>query len=110
MTDPRVERAAEQSVDEDRLLDGEDPSTPYYEDATHWMTVYGELLGVKRDLLRVVEDRLAGLHEAARKEVARTDLVVLDAEMRRFTERHSFWTRRCEELVEADGNGTGARE
>ncbi|MHB8719633.1 MAG: hypothetical protein ACYDAC_12200 [Candidatus Dormibacteria bacterium] len=103
MTEERVEKAAEAAVDDDRLLEGENPSTPYLEDATHWMTVYGELLGVKRELLAVVEGRLASLHDATRKEVARTDLVVLDAEMRRFAERHSFWTRRCEELVESPG-------
>ena len=105
MTDERAEKAAEKAVDEDRLLDGEDPSTTYFEDATHWMSVYGELLAVKRDLLRVVEERLGTLQEAARREVARTDLVVLDAEMRRFAERHSFWTRRCEELVDVARHG-----
>ena len=102
MTDEYIEQAAEDAVDEERLLDGEDPATTYLDDATHWMTVYGELLGVKRDLLRVIEERIGSLNEATRREVAKTDLVVLDAEMRRFAERHSFWTRRCEELVEPD--------
>lgn len=101
MTEERVEQAAEEAVDDDRLLEGENPSTQYLDDATHWMTVYGELLGVKRDLLAVIERRLTNLQEATRKEVARTDLVVLDAEMRRFAERHSYWARRCEELVES---------
>lgn len=99
MDDERATDAAEDSVDPDRLLEGEDPATTYLDDATHWVRVYDELLAVKRDLLRVVEDRLEGLEAESRREVARTDLVVLDAEMKRFARRHDFWTQRCVELA-----------
>lgn len=92
------DRAAEESVDEDRLLDGEDPNTTYLDDATHWVTVYSELLAVKRDLLKVSEEHLEGMQEEARKEVASTDLIVLDSEMRRFSRRLEFWRQRCAEL------------
>ena len=96
--DEAAEKAAEKSVDRDRLLEGEDPNTTYLDDATHWVTVYSELLAVKRDLVGVSEGRLADMPKEARHEVATTDLVMLDAEIKRFSERLSFWHTRCVEL------------
>ncbi|MDQ2959671.1 MAG: hypothetical protein M3R48_01270 [Candidatus Dormibacteraeota bacterium] len=101
MDDEKAEDAANEAVDPDRLLEGERQDSGYLDDATHWRQVYGELLIVKRDLLHVVEERLdKTLHFEARREVVHTDLVVLDAELKRFVRRHDFWTRRCQELVE----------
>jgi hypothetical protein len=93
-----AEEAGEKAVDDDRLLEGEDPKTPYLDDATHWVTVYTELLAVKRELVGVSEARLPDMHEAARREVTSTDLVVLDAEMKRFSRRLEFWRQRCLDL------------
>ena len=90
--------AADKTVDDDRLLEGENPKSPYLDDATHWVTVYSELLGVKRDLVGVSEAHLPEMAEEARRELASTDLVVLDAEMRRFSRRLEFWRARCLEL------------
>ena len=101
MTDDAAEEAADKAADGDRLLEGEDPQTPYLEDATHWVTVYSELLGVKRDLVGVSENRLPELSADARHEVAATDLVVLEAEMKRFSRRLSYWRERCVELGES---------
>lgn len=98
MADDRAEDAADKAVAADRLLEGEDPGTTYLDDATHWVTVYSELLAIKRDLVGVSEDRLPELTTEARREVASTDLVVLDAEMKRFSERLAFWRERCLEL------------
>ena len=92
------EEAGEKAVDDDRLLEGEDPKTPYLDDATHWVTVYTELLGVKRELVGVTEAQLPDMQVEARREVAATDLVVLDAEMKRFSRRLEFWRQRCVEL------------
>jgi hypothetical protein len=100
MGDEPADAAAEKTVDGDRLLDGEDPHTPYLEDAAHWVVVYDELLGVKRDLLGVSEGRLPELEQEARREIGRTDLVVLDAEMKRFSRRLAYWRQRCVELGE----------
>ena len=72
------EEAGEKAVDDDRLLEGEDPKTPYLDDATHWVTVYTELLGVKRELVGVTEAQLP--------------------EMKRFSRRLEFWRQRCVEL------------
>ncbi len=98
MADDQAEEAAQKAVDDDRLLEGEDPKTTYLDDATHWVTVYSELLAVKRDLVGVVESRLPDMPDEARREVATSDLVVLDAEMKRFSERVEFWRERCVEL------------
>jgi hypothetical protein len=97
--DDRADEAADEAVDPDRLLEGEAADTTYLDDAAHWRQVYGELMTVKRDLLRVVEERLEELHGQARREVAHTDLIVLNAELKRFARRHDFWTRRCQELA-----------
>ena len=90
--------AAEKSVDPDRLLDGEDPETTYLDDALHWVTVYTELLGVKRDLVTTSEERFESMLPESRREVASTDLVVLDTEMKRFSRRLEFWRQRCVDL------------
>jgi hypothetical protein len=95
MTDEPAEEAAEKVADDERLLEGENPDTTYLEDATHWVTVYSELLGVKRDLVGVSELRLPELSADARHEVASTDLVVLDEEMKRFSRRLAYWRERC---------------
>ena len=98
MSEEQAREAAEKAVDSDRLLEGEDPGSTYLEDALHWVRVYSELLGVKRALVGVSEDRLPDLPTEARHEVATTDLVVLDAVMKRFAERLAFWRERCVEL------------
>jgi hypothetical protein len=101
MTDEPAQEAAEKAADGDRLLEGENSETPYLDDAAHWVTVYSELLAVKRDLVGVAEDRLPDMAREARHEVAATDLVVLDAEMKRFSRRLAYWRERCVELGES---------
>ncbi len=98
MADQSAHDAAQRAIDPDRLLEGENPETPYLEDATHWVTVYADLLSVKRDLLGVSELRLPDLPKEARQEVATTDLVLLDTEMKRFSRRLTYWRQRCVEL------------
>jgi hypothetical protein len=100
MGEESADDAAEKAIDQDRLLEGEDPGSPYLDDATHWVSVYSELLAVKRDLLGVAEQRLPDLQAPVRREVANTDLVVLDAEMKRFSRRLAYWRQRCVELGE----------
>lgn len=95
----RDERAGEAAADPDRLLPGEDPASPYPDDAEKWIEVYEELLRFKRRLLSVAEETLQDLHDKpARREVVETDRVVLHAEVTRFQKRLSFWQRRLSEL------------
>ena len=100
----RDERAGEEAADPDRLLPGEDPATPYRDDAEKWVEVYDELLSFKNRLLDVAEDALQGLHDKpARREVIETDRMVLQAEVDRFHRRLSFWQRRLTELGDGPG-------
>jgi hypothetical protein len=86
-----------QEADEERLLAGEDPSSPYAEDAVHWTGVYSELVGFKNDLLhRLSEDRKV-LSDAAMAELER-DENLLRMELERLKLRLSYWETRREEL------------
>jgi hypothetical protein len=90
----RMER---QEADRERLLAGEDPSSPYPEDAAHWAGVYSELVGFKEDLLhRLSEDRKL-LSEPTMAELER-DENLLRVELTRLKLRLSFWQIRQEEL------------
>jgi hypothetical protein len=90
-------RLESQEADGERLLAGEDPSTPYQEDASHWAGVYAELVGFKHDLLeRLNKDRQL-LSESARTELER-DENLLRVELERLKLRLSFWETRREEL------------
>lgn len=92
----RVER---QTADRERLLAGEDPNSPYPEDAAHWAGVYSELVAFKEDLLRrVAEDRKV-LSEAAMAELER-DENLLRLELERLKVRLGFWHARHDELSE----------
>ena len=95
----RDERAGEAAADPDRLLPGEDPASPYPDDAQKWVEVYEELLRFKKRLLGVAEETLSELHDKpARREVVDTERIVLQAEVDRFQRRLSFWQRRLAEL------------
>lgn len=86
--------AALDAVEPDRLLPGEDVTTTYPEDATHWATVYAELLDFKRSLLAVTEAKLLTMQGIARSEVEETDLKILLAEAERLERRLRFWESR----------------
>jgi hypothetical protein len=95
----RDERAGQEAADPERLLPGEDPASPYADDAQKWVEVYDELLRFKRRLLSVAEETLEDLHDKpARREVIETDRIVLHAEVDRFQKRLSFWQGRLFEL------------
>ena len=92
-------RASAHAVDPDRLLDGEDPTTRYVEDAAHWITVYSELLLFKERLVDTADEALRNMTELlARDEVSSTDLVVLTAERDRLRRRLDYWKERQREL------------
>lgn len=92
--------AAQDAVEPDRLLPGEDERTPHMDDALHWMNVYSELLDFKRRLLIVADERLVSMGDAARAEVEDTDLKVLQAEADRLERRFDFWTARAAAMRE----------
>jgi hypothetical protein len=101
----RKKRAVEDALDGDRLLQGEDPESPYLEDAQHWAAVYGELLSFKEDLLSTARQRLARMSEGtAKKEVTGTDIQILEVERDRLRRRLNFWETRIRKVERASGN------
>lgn len=96
---PRKEKAAQDQVDQSRLLPGENPAARHPEDALHWAEVYRELIEFKnRAIDRIVIDAV-GLGDLARQEVESTDLVVLKAERDRFQGRADYWRDRYRKLA-----------
>lgn len=91
-------RAAEASVDEGRLLHGEDSSSSDPEEAAHWALVYRELAGFKDEIIERSEARARSMESEAAREVAETDLPVMRSEARRLHRRLDYWTRRATEL------------
>ncbi|MEA2646095.1 MAG: hypothetical protein QOE92_1178 [Chloroflexota bacterium] len=90
--------AGERAADPERLMSGEDPDTPYLEDATHWLGVYGELIDFKHELIGVTKERIVHLTASAREELTGTDLVLLNAELERLKKRRDFWQGKTQEL------------
>jgi hypothetical protein len=43
-----IEGVVERAVDQTRMLAGENPGSPYPEDANHWLSVYADLLARRR--------------------------------------------------------------
>lgn len=91
---PRKKKAAEDQVDDSRLLPGEDPTAVHPDDALHWAQVYRELCEFKNRAIDRIAIDAVGLGDAARQEVEATDLVVLKAERDRFQRRAGYWRDR----------------
>ena len=97
-----VREAVEKIVDQERLLEGADPDTTNRAEAVHWLWVYAELLGFKRDVTNQAQTKGSALPPAALEEVE-TDLTLLDAERRRLERRYRFWSARVEDLSSRTG-------
>src|SRR5579864_1455765 len=93
------EDAARRAVDQEALLDGEDPDSPHLDDAEHWISVYHELIEFKASVLASSADEIAGLdHKESRGEAKHVDVTILRAELERFRRRMAFWQDRLELL------------
>ena len=100
-----LEQRAHDQVDQDRLLEGEDPSTAYIEDAAHWVTVYAEILLFKERLVDAAQGGMLQMtHPVARKEATEVDLPVLLSERERLRRRLDFWQGRQRELGRSRGH------
>ena len=93
-----AQRAAQMGVDPDRLIEGEDPDTLQIHDADHWIRVYTDLLEFKHRLLITAREVVPLMEHSARLEVDQTDMIVIDAESRKFERRLAFWRNRRTEL------------
>ncbi len=97
----QVVEIARQQVDPERLLDGEDESTVFPEDARHWVEVYTELVGFKQALIERLSDSSADLDTDHGQDEARGDRAILEMELARLQGRAGFWKKRLVELAGA---------
>lgn len=78
-------------------LVGEDLQTTHWEDARHWMAIYGDLIRFKTGLLERVQRELPKLHPDAQAAAAR-DLVIIEEQMEGYKRRLDLWARRLWQL------------
>ena len=82
----------------DRLLEGENPSTMFRQDARHWIAVYRQMISFKDQLLARMRAQVRTLPPAARRDVIDNDVSVLELQLRRYQRRLEFWYARQWEL------------
>jgi DNA-binding response OmpR family regulator len=82
----------------DRLLEGENPSTMFRQDARHWIAVYRQMIAFKDQLLARMRAQVRTLPPAARRDVIANDVSVLELQLRRYQRRLEFWYARQWEL------------
>lgn len=82
----------------ERLLEGENPSTIYRQDARHWIAVYRQMISFKDELLARMRAQARTLPPAARRDVMDNDVSVLELQLRRYQRRIEFWYARQWEL------------
>jgi hypothetical protein len=78
-------------------LEGEDITTPHWEDARHWMSIYSDLLRFKRGLLARVERDLPTLSPIAQL-AAGKDVRIIEDQLEGYQARLDLWYRRVWEL------------
>lgn len=82
----------------DRLLEGENPTSMFKQDARHWIAVYGQMISFKDQLLGRMRVQVRTLSPAARQEVIVNDVSVLELQLKRYQRRIEFWYARQWEL------------
>jgi DNA-binding response OmpR family regulator len=93
-----LREAAMAAVDQDRLLEGENPDTTHSEDARRWLVVYGELLAYKESVLERTLHAVERYAPEAAAELEHTDVPILREERDRFRRRLDYWQVRVREL------------
>jgi hypothetical protein len=104
-----AEKAALESVSTTLLMPGEDPSSPYLEDAEHWMAVYGELHKFVVEIVGQFDAAMRDLREPAREYLRSHDMLVHEKQIQRFAERLAFWRQRTADLWAAQAGSVKSR-
>jgi DNA-binding response OmpR family regulator len=78
-------------------LEGEHIETAHWEDARHWMSIYGDLLEFKRGILDRIRRDLTKLPPVARR-AAGDDLKIIETQMEGYQKRLDLWNRRLWDL------------
>jgi hypothetical protein len=88
-----AEHSAQSSRNPHGLLPGEDPASPYSEDAVHWATIYRELITFKESVLREYPEPQDRLSESTEAEL-RHDEEGLQVELERLRLHLRYWEER----------------
>lgn len=80
------------------LQAGEDVESPYLEDAEHWVSVYRELVGFKRDLLRDIDQHVVDADHLQTEQEMGRDRRAAELELERIQLHFDYWVQRREEL------------
>jgi DNA-binding response OmpR family regulator len=78
-------------------LEGEHIETTDWEDARHWMSIYGDLLEFKRGILDRISLDIAKLPPVARR-AAEVDVKMIESQMEGYQIRLDLWSRRLHDL------------
>jgi DNA-binding response OmpR family regulator len=78
-------------------LEGEDLESTHWEDARHWMSIYGDLIDFKLGILDRVKRDLVKLAPVAQRAAA-ADLNLIESQMLGYQERLELWARRVRDL------------
>lgn len=85
-------------VQSDRLLEGENPTTMFKQDARHWIAVYRQMISFKDGLLGRIQAHVNMLPPAGRRDVIENDVGILILQLSRYQRRLEFWYSRQWEL------------
>ena len=78
-------------------LEGEHIETTHWEDARHWMSIYGDLIEFKRGILDRMRRDIAKLPPVAQK-AAEVDVRLIEGQMAGYQKRLELWYRRLWDL------------
>lgn len=82
----------------DRLLEGENPTTTFTQDARHWIGVYRQMISFKDELLGRIRAQVDTLPPQGRRDVMENDVSILEIQLSRYQRRIEFWYARQWEL------------
>jgi DNA-binding response OmpR family regulator len=82
----------------DRLLEGENPSTMFKQDARHWIAIYRQMISFNHQVLARIRAQVRTLPAAGRRDVIENDLSVIEVQLMRYRRRIEFWYARQWEL------------
>lgn len=82
----------------DRLLEGENPTTTFKQDARHWIAVYRQMISFKDELLGRIRAQVDTLPPQGKRDVMENDVSILEIQLSRYQRRIEFWYARQWEL------------
>ncbi len=80
------------------LQAGEDVETPYLDDAEHWVSVYGELVDFKHELMKQIEQHQEDAEHAQSEQEMERDRRATELELERIQLHLAYWEQRRDEL------------